>query len=301
MFQKSTIPWDALRVLLAATRAGSARGAAADLGVSHSTVTRQLRLLEDSLKARLFDRSARGMTLTGEGEALVEHARTVEDTILSAERTLAGREEQLSGEIVVTTAEVLATHLLMPVFAAFAARYPEISLNLHVSDDVIDLRRREADVAIRVMPCEVDPPDLLVGRRVARAASCHYAAPVYLAEHDLEDPACGARWLGWDDDDAHPDWVRSSPHPDFPVTGRMNNTLLQLAAAEAAMGLAVLPCFVGDGSAALQRLPRAAPYYRFDVWILTHPDLRDTARLRTFRRHVAEALAGLEDRLLGDT
>lgn len=299
MVQKESISWDGLRVFLAVARSGSARQSADDLGASHSTISRQIARLELQLNARLFDRTVSGFQLTADGEELVAHATAAEEAVLGAQRQLAGKEGLLRGAIEITTSDVVACHLIMEDLTAFSELYPEITLSLHVTEDLIDLRRREADVAIRILPIDVTPPENLIGRRLARAASCYYGTPDYLQKHDLSRPDTNARWIGWDDYEPFPQWVRNSPYPHIQVHGRLNGPMLQVKAAEAGMGIAVLPCFLGEQSQSLVRLPGAEPYYRFDIWLLSHPDLRDTARLRTFRQHIAEAFATKKAVLLG--
>jgi DNA-binding transcriptional LysR family regulator len=280
--------WDDVRLFLALARSGSARRTGADLGVSHTTVSRRARQLEASLGARLFDRDAGGYRLTVAGEALIESAERAEDALLEAERTLQGRDAELSGEIRLTTPGIIATHLIMPEMAAFSRLYPDIDLNILISADLFDIGRREADIALRLLQVGKSPPGDLVGRQLATAASGFYATERYLAEHDLSDPGSGARWIGWNDEERFPGWVRSSPFPHLPAYGRLNDPLMQVAAVQAGMGIAVLPCFVADDAEGIVRIPGCDPYPSYDIWLLSHPDLRDAARLRTFRAFVAE-------------
>ena len=107
---------------------------------------------------------------------------------------------------------------------------------------------------------------------------------------EAADPPVG-QWIGWEDQVHFPKWVMDSDHPRLPVRSRMLDIVAQLPAAKNHMGIAVLPCFVGDVQADLLRVPPAAPYPGYDVWILSHPDLRETARLRAFREFLSKTIA----------
>ncbi len=288
MVQKSTINWDDIRLFLALARHGSARAAGEILGVSHTTVARRAEQLESDLGTRLFDRDVRGYRPTGAGETLLGQAQRAEEAIITAERQLQGRDTQLSGEIRLTAPDIIATHLIMKDLVTFTRQYPDIDLQVMMSYDVFDLARREADVAIRVLGEGRQPPEDLVGRRLVTIASCYYASPDYLEKHDPSNKQSGARWIGWGEEEQFPDWVKASPFPDIPARGKLNNAAVQAEAAKQGMGLATLPCFVGDTTEGLCRIPNTEPYDNYEVWLLSHPDLRDAARLRTFRRFIAE-------------
>ena len=130
------------------------------------------------------------------------------------------------------------------------------------------------------------PPTDLIGRRLVTASSCYYASYAYLEEHDPQRTDSDARWIGWDDDGRFPAWVTSSPFPQLPAHGKFNSVPLQVQAAVKGMGLAILPCFVGDTAQGLRRVPGCRPHENYDIWLLSHPDQRDTARLRIFREFV---------------
>ncbi len=290
MVQKRTINWDDTRLFLELARSGSARATATGQGVSHSTITRRVAQLETGLGVRLFDRDVRGYRLTGAGELLLKSAVRAEDALLTAERQLQGSDAQLSGEIRLTTSNIIATHLLMDDLVQFTQQYPDIDLNIMITYDSLNLSRREADIALRISKLDAGPPEDLVGRKLVTIRNCFYASEAFLAEND---PACTnstARWIGWDDAVRFPAWVKASPFPHLPVFGRLNDVVLQAEAARCGMGLTVLPCFFGDTVQGLRRIPNCEPYDSYDLWMLSHPDLRDAARMRTFRAFAAELI-----------
>lgn len=291
--------WENIRLFLALARSGSARATAADEGISHSTVTRRIDLLESNLGVKLFDRDVRGYRLTAGGETMLESTEKAEDALLTARRRLQGRDAQLTGEIRLTMSAFIVTHLMMPDLVEFIGSYRDIDINVLMADDLFNLSRREADVALRFMRAGSKPPEDLICRKLATINSCYYASATYLAKHDPWNSDSDARWIGWNDTERFPAWVKASPFPNFPVYGRLDNPVAQSEAARLGMGLTVLPCFLGDSVVGLQRIPRCEPYHSFDFWMLSHPDLRDAARLRTFRAFLADVIERNEKRLAG--
>jgi DNA-binding transcriptional LysR family regulator len=297
--QISTIDWDDVRLFLELTRRGSARSAAQALGMSHSTVVRRVDRLESDLGARLFDRDFTGYRPTPAGQTLLDSALKAEEALLAADRQLHGSDASLSGEITLTMPDILAYYFLMPELVTFTERYPEIDLKMLISYDVFDLARREADIALRAYGTSRMPPEDLVGRRLISVPSCYYASETYLERHDPAAENTTARWVGWGEDEPHPEWVRNSPYPHIPAYGYLDNAMLQAKAVECGLGLGTLPCFVGDALPGVVRLPGCEPYSNYDLWMLTHPDLRDTARHRVFREFIADLFRGLGDTVAG--
>ncbi len=278
--------WDDLKIFLAVAREGSARAAAHRLGVHHSTVTRRIEALESSQNVRLFDRLPSGYALAIAGEELLQAVTRIEDEINGIELHILGQDAQLRGDIRVTLPDAMATDLLMPDFVNFMETYPEVNLEILISYGVFSLSKREADVAIRITQ---NPPEHLVGRKVVCYHCATYASQAYLDTHDLPHDTKNAHWIGWDSPTPYPDWVRKSEFPTIPIRGRMNNPVAQLAAAKVGLGMARLPCFLGDPEPALQRVPPGESAPCQDVWLLTHKDLISTVRIQTFMNFMADA------------
>lgn len=279
--------WDDLKVLLALTRGGSVRSAAGLLKVSHSTVSRRVDQMEADLGVRLFERRPTGYVLTTAGEDLVGPAERAEEEITAAERRLAGQDAKLSGEVRVTLPTPVATNVLMPALVRFKEQYPGIDLEIVGSFAVLDLSRRDADVAMRFTN---KPPEYLVGRRIPDFAYSYYASRDYLAAHDLAANPPTAQWIGWNEGVAFPPWVRSSPYPNIPATWGLNDISLQYAAARAGLGMAFLPCLSADADPVLARVPGADLKVPRQGWVLTHPDLRRSARVRTVMAFLVDVI-----------
>jgi DNA-binding transcriptional LysR family regulator len=289
--------WDNIRIFLALVRGGSVRAAAAQAGISHATVSRRVEAFETRMGVKLFDRQPRGFALTAAGEDLLEAAENIETEIHSVQRRLVGRDRRLAGSIRVTMVDVVSTHLLMPDLAEFSERYPDIQLEVIIGYETLDLSRREADVAVRFVK---NPPDHLIGRRLGTVANAAYATQAYLDSHDLADPA-SASWIGYGSPEPFPNWIKQSDYPHIPAKGVFDSMLLQLQAARCGMGIANLPCFLGDPESEFVRLPPGEPRPGYDLWLLRHRDTRATARLRVFSEFIADAVTRYRPLLEGVT
>jgi DNA-binding transcriptional LysR family regulator len=280
------LSWDDLRTALSLAERGSVRSAARSLGVSHSTVLRRIATLESVTSVRLFERKADGYELTPAGQDVFDTARAVGDLIVALERRVEGRDLRLSGPIRVTLPDPFLPFLL-PVFRAFGKKHPEIELTLAVGVGYADLAHREADIAIRTTN---EPPPDLVGRRVARAGVAIYGSKRYLARRSMRDLEA-LDWIGWEEEStmAFAQWMRQHV-PHARVALRASTSWVIREAVQADLGVALLPCATGsmeNGWQVVRRLKDASA----PLWILTHRDLRTTARVRALRDFVADAIS----------
>ena len=291
--QADLTDWNDLRLVLAIARAGGLTAAAKTLGLDHSTVFRRLHGVEARLGLALFERLSGGTYVaTDVGGRMIATAERIEDEVLGLARDIAGRDAKLTGRLRVTSSETLAYRLLTPLIAAFGRLHPGVVIELVIDNRVLSLARREADVALRPMrPRESE----LWGRKLADVAWSVYAAPALLGEAGaasiedfLERPM-----IGWEEDVsgiAAADWLVSKLPPSSFVF-RTSSLVNQLVAARAGIGLAVLPCYLGDPEPALVRaLPQPIADLRSEMWIVTHRDLRRTARVRAFFDVVAHGV-----------
>jgi DNA-binding transcriptional LysR family regulator len=283
--------WNDLRLVLAVARAGGLIGAAKALGVDHSTAYRRLRAAEARLGQPLFERLPGGAyEPTSLAERMAAAAERMEDEALALGRELAGQDRRLTGRLRLTSSETLAHSVLMPHLAAFRRAHPGITMELVIDNRVLNLARREADVALRpTRPREGD----LWGRKLADVAWTAYGAPD-LVPAPLAAPAELARQplIGWEE----PAGVRAAEWldalaPSEAVAYRTNSLVNQLQAAKAGIGLAVLPCYLGDPEPGLTRALPAIPELARELWIVTHADLKRTARVRAFFDLVGDGLA----------
>lgn len=273
--------WDDLRYLLAVGRHGTLSAAARQLKVNHSTVFRRIGQIEERLGVRLFERHRDGYTPTLAGEEAVALAERLEGDVDHLERRLAGRDTRPTGTVRVTTTDTLLMSILPPVFAAFRSAHPEIMLEVVVDNRFLSLSKRDADVAIR--PSST-PPDTLVGRRISAIGTAIYGATAYLENAPPLDDLDTHAWVAPDDSLAElpsARWLRATLKQGQPAF-RTNTLMGMLMAARAGLGLAALPCFLGDAAVELQRVLPPQSELATELWLLTHRDLRHVARVRAF-------------------
>lgn len=285
--------WDDLRIFLAFAREGSISGAARRLEVQHSTVSRRLRALEELLATRLIERKSSGYELTDAGEELKASASKIEVEILGFEGNLGGRESDAAGELRIAAINNMASSILMPIFASFSTSYPEIDLHIEVSNKFVRLAERDADIAIRLTN---EPLDTLIGTRLATVASAVYGGRDYCAR--LLAGRVEKKWLGIACCGIHHSWTREAC-PDGDHNFFVDDTLLTLAALREGVGLAYLPCFMGDGEPSLVRYCQPEKRHELGLWLLYHRDLRRTRRVRLFCEHMLREVADLAPRFEG--
>lgn len=292
--------WNALRLILAVQRTGSLTAAALQLGIDHSTAFRRLKALESQLAVRLFERLPAGHYQSTEaGARMAAAAERMEAEAHALDRDITGRDHRLSGRLRVTSSETLAHSRLTGHLAAFRQTQPGIVVELVIDNRVLSLSRREADIALRpIRPREGD----LWGRKLAGIAWAFYGAPGHLAAHgapaDETEALRRLPVIGWEEEAAGiraAEWLARSV-PSEAIVYRTNSLVNQLIAAKAGMGLALLPCYLGDGDNGLVRaLPGPVADLEGELWIVTHADLKATARVRAFFELVGGGLAQERD------
>ena len=277
--------WDDLKVLLALSREGSTRKAASTMGVSNTTVMRRLESLEDQIGGKLFDRTPDGYTPTALADQLLPTAKTVEQTLVEAERQVSGKDSELSGRVKLSLPAVPVTHISESV-AEFAQKYPRIELDISVSDEPVDLARREADIAVRGLPKDKRPPKDIVGIKIGRISLGYYVHKELLSE-----AARGQRQLTF---------IRAShavlnlgdlPAPE--TLGLESRHLIdgltpRMVAVTHKLGVAALPCFLATQHPDLILLPGIPSAHWGYTWLLHHKDLRQSARIRALFKHLSE-------------
>lgn len=289
--------WDDLRFLLAVARLGTLTKAAKKLGVNHTTVSRRLAGLEEETGLRLFERLPEGFVPTAAGEDVFRVAERMEQEVLSLDRRVIGRDARLSGKLRVTTLDSIAEKL-PELFVAFTERYPNIELELLVGNDPLNLSRREADIAIRLSN---RPPEHLVGKKLGRMEFALYGADSLIERIGADAPLTAYPFMSWElrlNARLTEQWLRDNV-PDAPIVCRVDTGTTMVAATKAGMGLSFLACIHGDAEPGLRRLLPVQEGFGMDIWILTHEDLRGTARVRAFMDVVGGGLAELKSRFDG--
>ncbi|WP_375459786.1 LysR family transcriptional regulator [uncultured Enterovirga sp.] len=291
-----TFSSDDLKLVLAVSEGGGLGAAARRLGVDGSTVFRRLGTLEARLGTTLFERSRTGYVPTPAGEDMAALGARFEDEIAALSRRLAGHAPAPEGDVRVTTNDTLLQHLLTPIFARFRETHPKIRLDIVVSNSALNLARRDADVAIRVTP---SPPETLVGRRIATVAWALYGwAGLAAPPADFS----GQDWVALGGGmEAVPAarFVRRQASAER-IVYRVDTVLALADAVEAGIGIGPLPCYVADRRPGLVRLLPPDPDLAGSMWLLAHPDLRHTPRVRALLDVLGEAIGRERARLAGE-
>ncbi|WP_244424893.1 LysR family transcriptional regulator [Methylobacterium nodulans] len=254
------------------------------LGVEHSTVARRVGQLETELQVRLFDRLARGWSLTSEGEALLRRAEAVEQEVLALRQAASGV-DLLAGKVRISAPPLLLSHLILPGLRAFSSAHPGVTLELAGERRDADLARAEVDIAIRLgRPTEPD----LVARPLGEISYGLYG----LAE-EIGRPGEEQVLVGFDD--SMPDlpqklWL------DGHVAGRRfsvrsNDMATLLQAALSGFGIALLPDFLARAHDRLKALPLDSQAPVRPVFLVMHADIRRSQRVRLVADRVAQELA----------
>jgi DNA-binding transcriptional LysR family regulator len=304
MIKQQHLDWDDFRLVKIIAEANGLAGAAERLAVNHSTVFRRLGQMEENLGVKLFERHRTGYVLTAAGEEMMTLAEQMDENVTAFTRKLAGQAVAPAGELRVTTNDTLLVHLLTPIFARFIKACPEMRLDVVLANQALNLSKRDADVAIRATD---DPPETLVGRRVATIAWAIYGrvadfpdvkGPEDVTIADLFD----RHWVALGDNLATLKvacFVREHVAPEN-IVYKVNTVLGLAESVEAGTGIGPLPCFIADPSPNLVRLADINPDFAAGLWLLTHPDLRQSARVRAFMDFMATEITKQKKRIEGD-
>jgi len=284
------VDWDKIRVFYRVAEAGSFTRAGEELGLSQSAVSRQISALERELKAPLFHRHARGLILTEQGDLLFRAARDMQMRLESTRARLAETSERPSGRLKVTTTVGLGSLWLSQRIAEFLDLYPDITVELLLSDEELDLAMREADVALRLRrPAQPD----LIQRRLFTVHFHIYASTEYIKRFGepktLED-LDNHRLLSFGG--AQPSYLLSmhylatagvaSGEPRAYQAVVNNISALKLLV-ETGAGIAVLPDYMADGQTKLTRILREVELPALDSYIVYAEEMRNVARVQAFR------------------
>jgi len=280
--------WDDLRVVLAVARVPTLVGAAKALGVAHSTVGRRLRTFEQGLGVQLFDRTPEGLVPTDAGRELIEAAEEVERTVLAVQGRVEGRDEELHGELRVSTFDLLFS-ACRGAFASFVSRFPTVELTVGLTSTPVSLTRRETDVVIRMSS---SPPEGLVGRRVGRMPMAIFALPELADRCGRSVDYSAYPWVGLDRR-SNARWLEMwmaehAPTAKVVVWADDSSSLLRDLVLSG-VGVFFLPLWEGE-ALGLHRVGEPMRDLPSDVWLLTHRDLRHNRRVRAFLDHMSEHL-----------
>jgi DNA-binding transcriptional LysR family regulator len=285
--------WNQLRSFLATAEGGSLSAAARKLGLSQPTLSRQVAALERALGVTLFERVGRSVQLTDAGIALVEHARAMRAAADDLALAASGQAQGVEGPVSISASDAVAAWLLPPILARLREQAPGIVVEVISSNSLADLRRREADIAVRhVRP---DHPDL-IGRLVREGIASHYASRGYVARHGhprRADDIEGHRFIGTDRSGRYLEHLRAYGLPvraaQFAAVSE--NVVVSWRLVEEGVGICALMDEIAARMTGLVRVLDEMPPIRFPFWLVTHRELRTSRRMRVVFEALAQGLA----------
>lgn len=295
-WKKSGFNWNHARAFLVVAEEGSFSAAARALGMAQPTLGRQVTALEEELGIALFERVGHNLVLTATGQDLVDHVRAMSEAATHFALTAAGQAQTIDGIVRIAASEAVAAYLLPPIVDELRSVHPGIQLELVVSNSISDLRRREADIAIRHSRPQGDD---LVARLVKEKSTAHlYAAPSYLERighpRTAEELAARGQVIGFDDIDRFKKGLRALglPFGDDCFSVRTDNHLVQWELAKKGVGMCVMMEEVGEREPLVVRaLPDFSAGVTFPTWLTSHRELKTSRRMRVVFDLLAERLA----------
>lgn len=288
-----TFDWNRARAFLVTAEEGSLSAAARALGMTQPTLGRQVTALEEELGVALFERVGRGLALTPSGLELMDHARAMGEAAGLMSLSASGQSQSIEGKVIITTDEVTAVHTLPSMIVDLHKAEPGITIEVISSNSVKDLRRREADIAIRTAP--LTDPDL-IARKVQEGYGHLYASPDYLAAHgpfNTRSELAGGTFIGFTNNAPLIDMLNSV---DINVSSdnfiaMSDSILVQWELVKRGMGIGIMEEGVGNSE---NLICEAAPWldpFSFPVWLVAHRELHTNRRVRFVYDWLAKALS----------
>lgn len=285
--------WNRARAFLVTAEEGSLSAAAKALGMAQPTLGRQVDALEEELGVILFERLGRGLTLTPSGHELLSHVRGMGEAASQMSLAATGRSEALEGSICITATEVTAIYDLAPIIAKLRKIHPGVEVEVAASDDSKDLRRREADIAMRnYRPKEND----LVARKIGDEVAMLYASAEYIEKYGVPTKLRDLRnhkFVGFDGSDEMVKQLSSIglEISDENITVRAGNHMVHWELTKAGVGIGIMPERVGDLEPKVRSLMPSFRKMAYPVWLVAHRELHTSRRVRTVFDFIASEYA----------
>lgn len=285
--------WDDMRLILSICRAGTLSGAARDLGVNYSTIFRRICGIEKDLNLKLFERHRQGYAMTEAGEAVMQHAERMEDAANAVSRELLGADAGISGTIKLTAPDGVTKYALMPHLESFCKQHPEVQLDLNLTSSSLLLERNEADVAVRIAK---QPPENYIAREICKVRFGNYGSPEYIEKYGHLAPH-EHRWIT-NREHPKPWWAGDKDRVNVVFTSDSKET--DIEAARRGLGLVSLAHVAGSRAEGLERIDLPVKQVERTMWLLMHPDLRGTARIKALMNHLLTGLQKEKDAFIGN-
>lgn len=295
------IQWDDLKYFLAMADQGSLSAAARKLNVSQPTLSRRLTALEESVGAELFSRTRTGLEMTALGEEMRNHARHMQDDVHAIERLVTGHDSSLQGSVIISCVEAIGSLWLVEQLLGFRKQYPGITVDVKVDNAVSDLLRREADIALRMFrPVQND----LICKRTVTMCYGYYAHKDYLAQHGT--PKSVSELKNFDFILPHDEILAYTSTEHRKSIGipkgaafRSNSIVALSTAVKAGYGIGAYSCLAAAADPNLVRLFDDYVVFSSDLWLVSHQELRRSARIRAMYDYLGDLLQSHADAFAG--
>ena len=293
-WQTPSFDWNQVRAFLATVEEGTLSAAARTLGLSQPTLGRQVAALEQALGVMLFDRVGRSLVLTPAGLELLDHVRAMGEAAQRISLAATGQSQSVAGLVRISAGDFISARVLPPILKELAERAPAISIEIVSTNTLSDLRRREADIAIRhVRPKEPD----LIGKLVSTGSAGFYASPAYARRKTLPrsvEALSQAEFIGFEPVERMLEFLTGLGLPLNRTQFRYvtNNTLAIFEMVRLGMGIGIMSHDMAALNPELEKvLPELEPI-PVETWLTTHRELHTSRRIRIVFDHLAAALAG---------
>lgn len=285
--------WNQVRAFEATAECGSLSSAARKLRLTQPTLSRQVAALEEALGVTLFERVGKRLVLTAPGVELLEHARTMRESADLMSLAASGRSQAVEGLVTISATDAIAVHVLPPILARIRSQAPLVTVEIVSSNAISDLRRREADIAIRhVRPEEPE----LIGKLIREAEAGFYASRDWVSRHGhpkRPEEVIGADFIGFDREGRFAEHLAALgltiSGSSFPVI--TENSLVAWELVRSGLGIGVMMREIASRSEELIEILEELPEIRFPVWLVTHRELNTSRRIRIVFDILAEGLA----------
>lgn len=286
--------WNRARAFLVTAEEGSLSAAARALGMAQPTLGRQVDALEAELGVVLFERVGRGLTLTPSGLELLDHVRDMGEAAGKVSLAASGQSQSIEGSVAITASEIYSAYLLPPVVAKLRREAPGVTIEIVASNAAVDLRRREADIAVRSFrPTQPD----LIAKKLKDEPARFYASPTYLER--IGNPVAAADFAGADfiGFDTTPVYINALKERGLAVTPAnftviTSNHLVHWELTKHGAAIGIVPESVGDAEPGVQRVLEDIEPMVFPIWLTTHRELNTSRRVRLVFDRLAEELSG---------
>lgn len=288
-WQAVSFDWNQVRAFLATAQEGSFSAAARALGQTQPTLGRQVAALEENLGVTLLERIGRGIALTPSGLELLEHVRAMGDAASRVSLTASGQSQAIEGRVRITASDIMAAYILPPVLAELRERAPNLEIDVVAANEIRDIQRREADIAVRhVRP---EQPEL-IARLVQNATGHFYAATTYLDRRGRPETLAELSahdFISFGDPDRMIGYLKP-----FGITLTRQNFLLgsesglvAWALVRQGLGIGVMSTEVGAMAEGVEKVVPTMEPFVFPVWLTTHRELHTSRRIRIVFDHLA--------------